>query len=105
MTKKKKIEPNELIIGCNYRTKWQAKKGMRFVLCEIKDGRARLCTRTTRKCFWTDIADLEFIPSPHNIEKALETKRGEKVFNERQLNTVSHAHLQNINARQFERVE
>lgn len=50
-----------IVIGCNYHTTWQANRGMRFVLKEVKGDRARLQTRTTRKDFWTNVSDLIFI--------------------------------------------
>jgi hypothetical protein len=61
-----------IVIGCNYHTKWQNEKSMRFVLKEIsKDfAKARLITRVTKRDFWTDTNDLIFIRSPHNIKKA-----------------------------------
>lgn len=61
---------DKLIIGCNYHTKWQKNKAMRFVLKEVKGDRARLMTRTTNRDFWTDVSDLIFITSKHNIDKA-----------------------------------
>lgn len=62
--------PNPIIIGCNYHTSWQKYAGMRFVLSEINNDKARLETRTTKKSFWTDISDLIFISSEHNRKKA-----------------------------------
>jgi hypothetical protein len=59
-----------LIIGCNYHTKWQSHKAMRFVLKEIKGDKARLVTRTTNKSFWTNVSDLIFIGTKHNKSKA-----------------------------------
>ena len=50
-----------LIVGCNYHTKWQRNKSMRFVLAEIKEDKARLKTRNTKKDFWTNVSDLIFI--------------------------------------------
>lgn len=64
------ISEKSIILGCNYHTKWQAKKSMRFVLKEVKDGKARLVTRVTRKDFWINLDDLIFIMSRHNINKA-----------------------------------
>lgn len=61
---------DKLVIGCNYHTKWQKNKAMRFVLKEVKGNKARLVTRTTNRDFWTDISDLIFITSKHNISKA-----------------------------------
>lgn len=43
---------------------------MRFVLIEVRGDRARLSTRRSRKDFWTDVKDLIFIMSTHNIQKA-----------------------------------
>lgn len=58
-----------LIIGCNYHTKWQSDKAMRFVLVEIQGTRARLQTRRTGKDFWTDVSDLIFIETKYNRAK------------------------------------
>lgn len=60
----------KLVIGCNYHTKWQSHKAMRFVLVEIKGIRARLQTRNTQKDFWTNVEDLIFIDTEHNNKKA-----------------------------------
>ena len=65
-----KFSENTLIIGCNYHTKWQKHKAMRFVLKEIKGDKARLITRNTKKDFWTNISDLIFVMTKHNIDKA-----------------------------------
>lgn len=59
-----------LVCGCNYHTKWQTNKGMRFVLKSYGNGIATLYTRTTRKEFTTRVEDLIFIETPHNIQKA-----------------------------------
>lgn len=59
-----------IVIGCNYHTKWQKLSSMRFVLVEVKEGKARLKTRTTGKDFWTNVSDLKFILTPFNISKA-----------------------------------
>ena len=59
-----------VVVGCNYHTKWQRDKAMRFVLAEIKGDKARLQTRNTRKDFWTNISDLIFIESDYNKKKA-----------------------------------
>lgn len=64
------LTTSTLIVGCNYHTKWQKHKAMRFVLKEIKGDKARLITRTSNKDFWTNISDLIFIFSKHNIKKA-----------------------------------
>jgi hypothetical protein len=64
----------ELIIGCNYHTKWQSHRNMRFVLKEIKGDKARLVTRNTNKNFWTDINDLIFIETNCNKNKAEKLK-------------------------------
>lgn len=61
---------NKLVIGCNYHTKWQSDKRMRFILAEIKGDKARLKTRNTRKDFWTNVSDLIFITTNHNKQKA-----------------------------------
>ncbi len=58
-----------LIIGCNYHTKWQKDKAMRFVLVDINGSRVRLKTRRTHKDFWTDASDLIFIETKHNRAK------------------------------------
>lgn len=57
-------------IGCNYHTKWQKHKAMRFVLKEIKEDKARLITRNSHKDFWTNISDLIFIETGYNKSKA-----------------------------------
>ena len=59
-----------IVVGCNYHTKLQSKKSMRFVLVEVKGNRARLKTRNTKKDFWTNIDDLIFIESDWNKKKA-----------------------------------
>lgn len=60
---------NKLTIGCNYHTKWQSNKAMRFVLTEVKGNKALLKTRTTNKQFWTNVSDLIFIETKYNREK------------------------------------
>ena len=60
----------DLVIGCNYHTTWQSHPAMRFVLVEVKDDKARLKTRTSRKDFWTDVKDLIFIDTNYNRNKA-----------------------------------
>lgn len=67
---------NPIIIGCNYHTTWQSDRGMRFVLMEVCGGRARLATRRTGKNFWTNVSDLIFIKSEHNINKAKRLTNG-----------------------------
>lgn len=64
------ISESTIVVGCNYHTKWQKNPAMRFVLKEIKKDKARLITRKTGRDFWTNIADLIFIMSKHNIDKA-----------------------------------
>jgi hypothetical protein len=59
-----------IVIGCNYHTKWQKHSAMRFVLKEVKGDKARLITRTSGRDFWTNVSDLIFIMSKHNIDKA-----------------------------------
>jgi hypothetical protein len=61
-----------LVLGCNYHTKWQSNKSMRFVLSRvvIESGKAELITRRTKSRFWTDISDLVFIDSGTNRRKA-----------------------------------
>jgi hypothetical protein len=68
----------KLVIGCNYHTKWQRHRAMRFVLAEIKGAMARLYTRNTNKEFWAKIDDLIFIETDHNIEKACRIEREDK---------------------------
>lgn len=63
---------NPIVIGCNYHTTWQSDSRMRFVLKEVKDGKARLATRHTGKNFWTNISDLIFIQTSYNKNKAKE---------------------------------
>lgn len=65
-----KTSTQRLVIGCNYHTKWQMSKGMRFVLAEIKGDKARLYTRNTKKEFWTNVSDLVFIETDYNKRKA-----------------------------------
>lgn len=43
---------------------------MRFVLVELKDDKARLKTRNTKRDFWTNKNDLIFIMTGYNIQKA-----------------------------------
>lgn len=66
---------NPIIIGCNYHTTWQSEKAMRFVLAEVVGQKARLITRRTKKSFWTNVEDLIFIQSEHNIKKAKNVKK------------------------------
>jgi hypothetical protein len=61
---------NTLIVGCNYQTTWQSHGNMRFVLAEIKGTQARLMNRNTKRNFWSNVDDIIFIMSPHNIIKA-----------------------------------
>lgn len=60
----------DLVIGCNYHTSWQSHPAMRFVLVEVKEDKARLKTRSSRKDFWTDVKDLIFIDTNYNRNKA-----------------------------------
>lgn len=71
------IEEQILQIGCNYHTTWQKNKGMRFVLKEIKENKARLVTRNTNKDFWTNVSDLIFIETNHNKQKAIRLSKDE----------------------------
>lgn len=64
------MNEQRIVIGCNYHTTWQSNKAMRFVLSELKDGKARLTTRNSKKDFWTKIEDLIFINTPYNHAKA-----------------------------------
>lgn len=61
-------------IGCNYHTKWQSNRQMRFILKEIDGDKALLATRKTNKCFWCDIKDLIFIETNYNNSKAKRLK-------------------------------
>lgn len=63
----------QLIVGCNYHTRWQSKAGMRFVLksFDMATGKAVLLTRKTGRTFTTKINDLIFIDSAHNRAKAV----------------------------------
>ena len=63
-----------IVIGCDYHTTWQSNKQMRFVLTDVKGGRARLQTRRSRKTFWTDLKDLVFIDTNYNKIKAKELR-------------------------------
>lgn len=74
-----------LVIGCNYHTRWQRHKAMRFVLCEVKGDRARLKTRRTGKEFWTDCNDLIFIASEGNHQKRLALREGSRIFDEKSM--------------------
>jgi len=60
---------DRLVVGCNYHTKWQSNKAMRFILRELKDGKARLGTRISKKDFWTNVEDLIFIETNYNKNK------------------------------------
>ena len=64
------INSKTIVVGCNYHTTWQSHKAMRFVLIEVNGDKARLTSRNTKKTFWTDVKDLIFITSQHNIQKA-----------------------------------
>lgn len=73
-----KIKMNTMIVpGCNYHTKWQSKKGMRFVLDNVSPcgTRALLYTRNTGREFWTNVSDLIFIETWHNQKKAAKLKK------------------------------
>lgn len=65
----------KLVIGCNYHTKWQSNKAMRFVLKEIIGDEAILYTRGTNKTFKTNINDLIFIDTNFNNQKARSINR------------------------------
>ena len=69
------MEAQRIIIGCNYHTKWQRNKAMRFVLKEVRGDKARLVTRTTGKNFWTNVSDLIFIETKYNLEKAIKLEK------------------------------
>lgn len=64
------LNEQSIVIGCNYHTKWQSNKAMRFVLSKVDGDNALLSTRITKKEFWTKKSDLIFIMSAHNIKKA-----------------------------------
>ena len=66
------ITEKSIVIGCNYHLSWQSDSRMRFILKEVKDGKARMATRRTNKNFWCDLKDLIFILSVHNKNKAKE---------------------------------
>ena len=68
---------NPIIIGCNYHTTWQKNKAMRFVLRKIEGDKAQLGTRTTNKLFWTNVADLIFIQTTYNCQKAIKLSKEE----------------------------
>lgn len=70
----KEVKSNPLVIGCNYHTKWQTHRNMRFVLKDIKGEKALLITRKTKKEFWTNVSDLIFITTRHNINKSEQLK-------------------------------
>jgi hypothetical protein len=60
-----------IVVGCNYHTKWQRNKSMRFVLAEVKGDKVWLQTRNTDKSFfWTNFSDLIFIERDYNKKKA-----------------------------------
>ena len=65
-----RLNEKSIVVGCNYHTTWQSSKSMRFVLKEVKDDKARLVTRNSRKDFWAGLGSLIFILTPCNIEKA-----------------------------------
>lgn len=72
------INKQSIIIGCNYHLKWQSNPSMRFVLGDILGEKAMLYTRKTKKVFWTNISDLIFIMSNHNIKKAIKIINDQK---------------------------
>jgi hypothetical protein len=63
-----------IVIGCNYHTTWQSHKDMRFILSDMmyKNGKLRavLKTRRTKNMFTSDLDDLIFITTKHNIQKS-----------------------------------
>lgn len=61
---------SKIHIGCNYHTTWQSNPAMRFVLMAVNGDKATLTTRGTKKTFETNVSDLIFIESPHNIAKS-----------------------------------
>jgi hypothetical protein len=71
----------DLVIGCNYHTKWQSDRAMRFILKEIKGDKARLATRVSKKDFWTNVEDLIFIETEHNRNKAKRLTDGKRKNN------------------------
>lgn len=69
--KQQEEENLDLVIGCNYHTKWQSNKAMRFVLSEIIDSEnVILKTRTTNKTIKAKTADLIFIQTTYNKKKS-----------------------------------
>jgi hypothetical protein len=62
--------------GCNYQTKWQSNKAMRFVLIDydITTQTAKLKTRTTGSFFSCKISDLIFMETKTNYDKINQTK-------------------------------
>lgn len=60
----------KIVIWCNYHTKWQSVKAMRFVLVAVKWNRAMLSWRYFWNAFWTNISDLIFIETEYNRNKA-----------------------------------
>jgi hypothetical protein len=71
----------QLVIGCNYHTKWQSNRAMRFILKEIKGDKARLATRVSKKDFWTNVEDLIFIETDYNKNKAKKLTDGKRKNN------------------------
>lgn len=69
---------NPIIPGCNYHTKWQSNKDMRFILVSVTNDKALLATRHTNKKFITNIFDLIFIQTNHNKDKAIRILKGSK---------------------------
>jgi hypothetical protein len=60
-----------LIIGCNYHTKWQPDKRMRFILKSVSGETATITTRYGKKNIETNVSDLIFIMTDHNKAKAI----------------------------------
>jgi hypothetical protein len=67
-----KIELTEssIVIGCNYHTKWQSDRRMRFILKSVSGDQVVLTTRWGKKDIPAKVSDLIFIMSCHNKNKA-----------------------------------
>lgn len=61
---------NLIVVGCNYHTTWQSKRGMRFILDNVIGKKGKLITRNTDASFWVNLNELIFIQSTHNYQKA-----------------------------------
>lgn len=70
----------KLILGCNYHLKTASSNAMRFMLVELKEDKARLKTDKSKKDFWVDVNDLEFIESGTNLNKAYRLEKLAKQY-------------------------